>query len=87
METLIFNTALIRRRIRDPKLIMEILSAGNSSHTDIAVCYMEGRVDEELLNNIRKPDPESAGRRVDHEPGESGRGNLPLQMVQPVPKI
>ena len=54
VETLIFNTALIRRRIRDPKLIMEILSAGNSSHTDIAVCYMEGRVDEELLNNIRR---------------------------------
>ena len=53
METMIFNTALIRRRIRDPKLIMEILSAGNSSHTDIAVCYMEGRVDEALLKNIR----------------------------------
>ena len=53
VETLIFNTALIRRRIRDPKLIMEMLSAGNSSHTDIAVCYMEGRVDEELLKNIR----------------------------------
>lgn len=32
---------------------MEMLSAGNSSHTDIAVCYMEGRVDEELLKNIR----------------------------------
>ena len=53
VETLIFNTALIRRRIRDPKLIMEILTAGNSSHTDIAVCYMDGRVDEELLNKIR----------------------------------
>ena len=58
VETLIFNTALIRRRIRDPKLIMEILSAGNSSHTDIAVCYMEGRVDEELLKNIRSRIPE-----------------------------
>ena len=53
VETLIFNTALIRRRIRDPKLIMEILTAGNSSHTDIAVCYMDGRIDEELLNKIR----------------------------------
>ena len=28
VETLIFNTALIRRRIRDPKLTMEITSAG-----------------------------------------------------------
>ena len=40
VETLIFNTALIRRRIRDPKLTMEIMSAGESSHTDIAICYM-----------------------------------------------
>ena len=54
VETLIFNTALIRRRIRDPKLTMEILTAGESSHTDIAVCYMKGRVDEDLLDRIRK---------------------------------
>ena len=54
VETLIFNTALIRRRIRDPKLTMEILTAGESSHTDIAVCYMKGRVDEQMLENIKK---------------------------------
>ena len=53
VETLIFNTALIRRRIRDPKLTMEILSAGESSHTDIAVCYMKGRVDEQMLSMIK----------------------------------
>ena len=54
VETLIFNTALIRRRIRDPKLVMEILTAGESSHTDIAVCYMQGRVDNELLAKIKQ---------------------------------
>ncbi|NBH71892.1 spore germination protein [Clostridiaceae bacterium] len=54
VETLIFNTALIRRRIRDPRLTMEILTAGKSSHTDIAVCYMDGRQDGELLDKIRK---------------------------------
>ena len=53
VETLIFNTALIRRRIRDPRLTMEILNAGESSHTDIALCYMRGRADEQLLNLIR----------------------------------
>ena len=41
VETLVFNTALIRRRIRDPKLRMEIMNIGESSHTDIAICYME----------------------------------------------
>ena len=53
VETLVFNTALIRRRIRDPKLTIEIMSAGESSHTDIALCYMEDRVDRELLGTIR----------------------------------
>ncbi|MEY8337448.1 spore germination protein [Lachnospiraceae bacterium 62-35] len=54
VETLIFNTALIRRRIRDPKLTMEIMSAGESSHTDIALCYMDSRVDKHLLSIIKK---------------------------------
>ena len=54
VETLIFNTALIRRRIRDPKLTVEILSAGESSHTDIALCYMEGRADTDLLSTIKQ---------------------------------
>ena len=54
VETLIFNTALIRRRIRDPRLTMEILSAGESSHTDIALCYMSSRVDQELLGKIKE---------------------------------
>ena len=53
VETLIFNTALIRRRIRDPKLTMEIMNAGESSHTDIAICYMKDRVDVQLLERIK----------------------------------
>ncbi|MEY8352443.1 spore germination protein [Lachnospiraceae bacterium 54-53] len=53
VETLIFNTALIRRRIRDPKLTMEIMNTGESSHTDIAICYFKGRVDEQLLSMIK----------------------------------
>lgn len=53
VETLIFNTALIRRRIRDRDLTMEIMTAGESSHTDIALCYMGRRVDQKLLEDIR----------------------------------
>ena len=54
VETLVFNTALIRRRIRDPKLTMEILTTGESSHTDNAMCYMEGRADKKLIETIKK---------------------------------
>ncbi len=53
VETLIFNTAMIRRRIRDPHLTVEITQAGKASKTDIAICYMEGRVDEALLDRIK----------------------------------
>jgi len=53
VETLIFNTALIRRRIRSPKLSMEILTAGKTSQTDVVLCYMEGRVDYPLLREIQ----------------------------------
>ena len=54
VETLVSNTAMIRRRIRSTDLHMEMLNAGESSHTDIALCYMKGRVDEDFLDDIRR---------------------------------
>ncbi len=54
VETIVFNTALMRRRIRDPHLIMEMAEAGQASRTDIALCYMSDRVDKELLDNLKK---------------------------------
>lgn len=54
VETLIFNAALIRRRIRDPKLTIESMQTGRSSMTDIALCYMEERIDKNMLNRIRE---------------------------------
>ena len=45
VETLVFNTALIRRRIRDTDLCMKMMNAGKASKTDIVLCYMDGRVD------------------------------------------
>lgn len=52
VETVVFNTALIRRRIRDPHLVMQMFDVGRSSRTDVTVCYMSDRVDQELLKNI-----------------------------------
>ena len=53
VETIVFNTALIRRRIRSTQLRMEMLQAGKTSHTDIVLCYMEDRVDQQFLEKIR----------------------------------
>lgn len=52
VETLNFNMALIRRRIRSEKLSARLLNVGRSSKTDVAVCYMDNRVDKVLLQNI-----------------------------------
>lgn len=82
VETVVFNTALIRRRIRDPKLTMSILSAGESSHTDIVVCYMENRADLELVQRVKERDWAYQGTGVDYEPGEPGRSADFQQMAQ-----
>lgn len=54
VETLVFNTALIRRRIRDTALTMEIHSVGKASQTDVVICYMEGKVNNKMLSALRK---------------------------------
>ena len=53
VETLIFNTALIRRRVRDPAMTVSYLSVGASSRTDVAVCYMDGVADPDLVERVK----------------------------------
>ncbi len=87
VETLIFNTALIRRRIRDPRLIMEILSAGESSHTDIAVCYMDGRVDENLLKGVKKRIQQLHADALTMNQESLAEGIYPYKWYNPFPKF
>ncbi|MBE5875685.1 MAG: spore germination protein [Lachnospiraceae bacterium] len=54
VETIIFNTALVRRRIRSTDLRIEHMQAGITSKTDIAICYMDSRVDKKFLDTIKK---------------------------------
>lgn len=49
VETLVMNTALIRRRIRDPALTMHYVSVGRVSRTDTVICYLRGRADEAFV--------------------------------------
>ncbi len=53
VETLVSNTALVRRRIRDPNLTMEIVQIGEKSKTDVVLCYLKGKADDELVRDIR----------------------------------
>lgn len=47
------NAAMIRRRLRTPKLRFESMTVGKESRTQVALCYMEGKVDPTLLQKIR----------------------------------
>ncbi len=53
VETLVMNTALIRRRIRDRRLTMEHFDMGGSSATDVVVCYMQGVADEKIVSEVK----------------------------------
>ncbi len=53
-ETIRFNTALIRRRIRDTRLKIESMSLGVRSKTDIAIAYIDDIVNVDILNSVKK---------------------------------
>ncbi len=54
VETLVFNTALIRRRIRNENLRMKHFQVGTVTKNDVAVCYMDNKVDKKLLDQITR---------------------------------
>ncbi|MCQ2385565.1 MAG: spore germination protein, partial [Clostridia bacterium] len=54
VETLIFNTALIRRRVRDPNLTMHYINLGGSSRTDVVLCFIKGKAKDEYVTYLRK---------------------------------
>lgn len=54
VETIVMNTALIRRRIRDKNLVFEMVSIGNMSKTDVSIGYIEGTANKETVELIKK---------------------------------
>ncbi|WP_174615509.1 spore germination protein [Virgibacillus ihumii] len=53
VETVVFNTALTRRRVRDPSLRMEYMSIGRRSQTDIVVSYIKDIADPETVEHLK----------------------------------
>lgn len=52
-ETLQTNVALIRRKIKDPNLWMEVNPIGRITKTKVAIMYMNGLVKESTLQEVR----------------------------------
>jgi len=53
VETLVFNSALIRRRIRDPRLRMELVQVGRRSRTDVIISYIEDIANPDLVSDLK----------------------------------
>lgn len=54
VETMRFNTALIRRRLRDSRLKVESTKVGVRSKTDIAIMYIEDIVNKDVLAQVKE---------------------------------
>jgi stage V sporulation protein AF len=52
-ENIIINTALTRRRLRDPNLRMEIMQIGRNSKTDVCITYIKGIADDKVVDDVR----------------------------------
>ncbi|WP_066192976.1 MULTISPECIES: spore germination protein [Gracilibacillus] len=54
VETIIFNTALTRRKVRDRSLRMEYMSIGRRSKTDVCICYLEDIADPKKVKFLQE---------------------------------
>lgn len=53
VETLLTNVTLVRRRLRDPQLKLEIMQVGSRTQTDICIGYIQDICDMELVESVR----------------------------------
>ncbi|MBS4176458.1 spore germination protein [Lederbergia citrea] len=54
VENIVVNTALTRRRIRDERLRFEIIKVGERSKADVAIGYIDGIANPDLIETIKK---------------------------------
>ncbi|WP_312640621.1 spore germination protein [Hydrogenoanaerobacterium sp.] len=53
VEPIRTNMALIRRRIKSSRLVFEFTGAGQTSKTDLCLCYISNMVSPEILEDVR----------------------------------
>ncbi len=54
IEVLRLNMSMIRRRISNPNLKFETMQLGTTTKTFVAICYMNDRVEREILDEVKK---------------------------------
>lgn len=54
IESIDINMSLIRRRLKTSKLKFEMMEIGNLTCTKLAICYLQGITNEQLLQEVRQ---------------------------------
>lgn len=87
IEAVVPNMALLRRRIRDPKLTMESVQVGTRSHTDTVLCYLEDKVDQSLLSELREKLASIQVHSLSMGQESVAESIRPKQWYNPFPKV
>ena len=86
-ETLVQNTALLRRRIRDTHLTLEAHKVGGRSQTDVVMAFLEGQADPAEVQTLRsKLDAIDVGS-ISMSQESIAEAIMPRQWYNPFPKV
>ena len=86
-ETMIFNTALLRRRMRNPQLTVKYKNVGTLSHTDLVICYLDDKVDKKALKSIEEKIDRVKIKNLPMGQASLAEALLKKQHFNPFPKI
>lgn len=87
VESIIINTALIRKKVRSADLTMERTTVGSESKTDVVLCYMANRVNKKHLKILRKKLSEIRVKALPMSHESLRECLIPEQVWNPFPKI
>ncbi|RYD02555.1 hypothetical protein N752_24820 [Desulforamulus aquiferis] len=54
MESVVQNTLLMRRRLRDPRMRNEVIQVGTRSKTDIVISYIDDIVNPDMVKRVKE---------------------------------
>lgn len=87
VEAVVPNMALLRRRIRDPHLTMEGHKVGSRTHNDAVLCYLDDKVDQDLLRKLRAKLLGLDVRSLSMAQESLAEAIRPKQWYNPFPKV
>ncbi len=87
IETIVFNAALLRRRICDPKLTLEGHKVSERSETNVVLCYLEDKVDQKLLEEVRAKLKKIDARSIAMSQESIAESMMHRQWYNPFPRV